>query len=95
MVDNFSDIPDGFRDIKDSDIRRKLNKPVHPFSEYSEKDNSEDCKNISNLMRNMWVKTDKCPTLILFTRYPRVKQIPSDPKHVSRSILRRLFSNIM
>ena len=45
--------------------QKKTNKTVDPFSNHSENDSSDDDGNDINLGRNMWVETNKSPTLLL------------------------------
>ena len=67
MTDNFLDVSDIFSDSgtdsdsdsKDSIIKRMQNKTVHPLSDYSESDSSDD----NNVIQNGGgEKTDKSPS---------------------------------
>ena len=90
MADTLSDVPDD-ADIdseNDSDsyiIGNRQNKIVHPLPSYSDSEqsaNESDDQTLDSAVFT-WVKTDKTPNLGPFTRYPGVKQIPSDLTKVS------------
>ena len=69
MADNCSDIfSDSESDGEDFVIRRRPNKTVHQLLDL--------VKMI--VLKMMWVKIDKSPTLGPFTGNPGAKQIPSD-----------------
>ena len=82
LADTLSDVPDNAESDSDSSIiGNRQNKIVHPLPSYSDSEqsaNKSDDDNTLDSAVSTWVKTDKIPNLVPFTRNTGVKQIPSD-----------------